>query len=74
MRTIIRPLPLAASSVKQRGDQILTAEDDLVAPSVEAEIFTSKHKQIPPKHTKKNEVGVSKDKKGKATYFCLCCA
>ena len=44
--------------MKQRGDQVITSEDDLVAPSIETEVFTSKHTQP---DTKKNEV---EDKKG----------
>ena len=42
---------IAASNVKQRGDQIITSEDDLVAPAA-------------PDDTKKNEVDTSKDAKG----------
>ena len=43
---------IAASNVKQRGDQIITSEDDLVAPAA------------PDNDTKKNEVDTSKDVKG----------
>ena len=50
---------MIASNVRQRGDQQITSEDDLVAPSIETEVFTSKHTQP---DTKKNEV---EDKKGK---------
>ena len=42
---------IVASNVKQRGDQIITSEDDLVAPAA-------------PDDTKKNEVDTSKDAKG----------
>ena len=49
------------ANVKQRGDQTITSEDDLVAPSIETEVFTSKHTQP---DTKKNEV---EDKNGTKT-------
>ena len=49
---------ILAANVKQRGDQAITSEDDLVAPSIETEVFTSKQ-NVP--DTKKNEV---EDKKG----------
>ena len=56
---------VSAPIVKQRGDQTIKseeyAEDDLVAPSIETEIFTSKKNP----DTKKNEVEVSKDIEGK---------
>lgn len=56
---------LIASNVKQRGDQVITSEDDLVAPSIETEVFTSKENQL---DTKKNEVD---DKIGKMTINCI---
>ena len=52
---------MVASNSKQRGDQTLTAEDGLVAPSFETKIQSNKHTD---KNAKKNEVGVSKVKKG----------
>ena len=45
-------LKIIASNVKQRGDQVITSEDDLVAPAA------------PDNDTKKNEVDTSKDAKG----------
>ena len=55
---------ILAANVKQRGDQTITSEDDLVAPSIETEVFTSKHTQP---DTKKNEV---EDVKGtKAAFY-----
>ena len=62
-------------SKQQRGDQvILTEADDLVAPSVESKILPKKspssvRKTSIKKNTKKNEVGVSSDNKGK--FFTL---
>ena len=56
---------MIASNVKQRGDQVITSEDDLVAPSIETEVFTSKENQL---DTKKNEVD---DKIGKRTKNCI---
>ena len=44
-------ITILASNVKQRGDQIITSEDDLVAPAA-------------PDDTKKNEVDTTKDAKG----------
>ena len=44
-------LKIIASNVKQRGDQVITSEDDLVAPAA-------------PDDTKKNEVDTTKDAKG----------
>ena len=58
-------ISLIASKVKQRGDQVITSEDDLVAPSIETEVFTSKENQL---DTKKNEVD---DKIGKRTKNVL---
>jgi len=61
--TLADKTPSQAAVVKQRGDQAIKteeyAEDDLVAPSIETEIFTSK--QTP--DTKKNEVEVTKEAK-----------
>jgi len=51
--TLADKTPSQASNVKQRGDQVITSEDDLVAPSIETEVFTSKENQL---DTKKNEV------------------
>ena len=49
-----------APPAKQRGDQTITSEDDLVAPSLDTQVFTSKNTP----DTKKNEVQVSKERKG----------
>jgi hypothetical protein len=48
--TLADKTPSQASNVKQRGDQIITSEDDLVAPAA-------------PDDTKKNEVDTTKDAK-----------
>ena len=54
-----------APPAKQRGDQPITSEDDLVAPSLDTEVFTSKNTP----DTKKNEVQVSKERKGNMIYI-----
>ena len=51
---------ILAPPAKQRGDQTITSEDDLVAPSLDTEVFTSKNTP----DTKKNEVQVTKERKG----------
>ena len=54
-----------ALPAKQRGDQTITSEDDLVAPSLDTEVFTKQESRIKnTPDTKKNEVQVSKERKG----------
>ena len=60
---------MLVSKGKQRGDQTLTAEDGLVAPSFETKIQSNKHTD---KHAKKNDGGVAVGKKGSEFILTYC--
>ena len=60
---------MLVSKGKQRGDQTLTAEDGLVAPSFETKTQPNKHTD---KHAKKNTLGVAVAKKGIQFIYNYC--